>query len=253
MTNFKGKNTNKPRLTLKTLPFFLSSSNSNDLQNKSQKRLFGDQNGVVGLGIVVALNQESQHAHNSTNNISAQNPVFSVSPRSNPIPIFSTKRPIVKNDVEIELLEEYTCVISHVGNNLIKKREYFDDGLKKKSGASYWVSSTYNNNKNNNNHISGGGGGLFCGPSPPMVSSVGMVFDDVDFLSCCYLCKKKLLGLDIFMYRGEKAFCSEECRYKQISADEHKENYASGVRKQPEYVEPLCSSPMQFPAGMAVA
>lgn len=188
MTNFKGKNNNKSRLTLKTLPFF-SSSNPND-QNKSPKR-FGDQNGVVGLGIVVALNNESPGPN-------TQNPVFSVSPRSNPIPIFS-KRPINKDDIEIELLEEYTCVISHVGNNLIKKREYFDDGFKKKScvnggiGTSYWV-----------NGGGGYGGGVFCAPSPPVIGGGGWtVFDDMDFLSYCHLCKKKLHGLDIFMYRYE--------------------------------------------------
>lgn len=237
MADFKGKNTNKSRLTLKTLPFFLSSSGD---QNKSVKR-FVEQNGVVGLGIVVALNNESS-GHNT------QNPVFSVSPRSNPIPIFS-KRPS-KDDVEIELLEEYTCVISHVGNNLIKKREYFDDGIKRRSvnggrTTSYWV-STYGGG-------GGDGGGVFCSPSPPVVVGSGTVFGDVDFLSSCHLCKKKLHGLDIFMYRGEKAFCSEECRYKQISFDEHKEKYTSGVRKQPEYTDSLCSSPMQIPAGMAVA
>ncbi|KAI3775252.1 hypothetical protein L1987_49823 [Smallanthus sonchifolius] len=239
MADFKWDNTKKSRLTLKTLPFFLSSSNSSD-QNKSPKR-FREQNGVVGLGIVVALNDESS-GH------STQNPVFSVSPRSNPIPIFS-KNP-TQEDVEIELLEEYTCVISHVGNNLIKKREFFDDGFKRKScvngghTTSYWVSTN-----------GGGGGGVFCSPSPPVVVGVGggMVFEDVDFLSSCNLCKKKLHGLDIFMYRGERAFCSEECRFKQISVDEHKEKYATGVRNQPEYADTLCSSPMQFPAGMAMA
>ncbi|KAJ0491775.1 putative Zf-FLZ domain-containing protein [Helianthus annuus] len=158
MAEFKAKSNNKSRLTLKTLPFFFD-------QNKQPKR-FREQNGVVGLGIVVALNDESS-GHNT------QNPVFSVSPSP----------PVV---------------------------------------------------------CGGGGGG-------------GVVFDEVDFLSCCNLCKKKLHGLDIFMYRGEKAFCSEECRYQQISIDEHKEKYASRVKKQPEYVETLCSSPMQLPAGMAVA
>nr|GEZ87006.1 hypothetical protein [Tanacetum cinerariifolium] len=209
MTNFNGKTTNKSRLALKKIPFFLSSSNSNDQKPKR----FKEQHGVVGLGIVVALDNEM--GQNGT-----QNTVFAVSPRSDPIPIFSN-RPIKENDVDIELLEEYTCVISHVGNNLIKKREYFDDGIEKKIGVnSFWVSST--------NGGGGYGGGVFCAPSPPVFSSGGvMVLEEVDFLSCCCLCKKKLHGLDIFMYRGDKAFCSEECRYKQISIDEQKEKYAS--------------------------
>ncbi|OMO67149.1 hypothetical protein CCACVL1_20760 [Corchorus capsularis] len=44
-----------------------------------------------------------------------------------------------------------------------------------------------------------------------------------DFLSSCHLCRKKLHGKDIYMYRGEKAFCSSECRSTQIMMDERKE------------------------------
>jgi len=41
------------------------------------------------------------------------------------------------------------------------------------------------------------------------------------FLSACYLCKRQLNhGKDIYMYRGDKAFCSVECRYQQILVDE---------------------------------
>ncbi|PWA77726.1 zf-FLZ domain-containing protein [Artemisia annua] len=40
------------------------------------------------------------------------------------------------------------------------------------------------------------------------------------FLSFCHTCKKSLEdGCDIFMYRGEKAFCSEECRCKEMILD----------------------------------
>ncbi|PKU59513.1 FCS-Like Zinc finger 13-like [Dendrobium catenatum] len=45
-------------------------------------------------------------------------------------------------------------------------------------------------------------------------------FPVADLLSCCYLCRKSLHGKDIYMYRGEKAFCSKECRYEQIVTDE---------------------------------
>ncbi|XP_051149456.1 FCS-Like Zinc finger 13-like [Andrographis paniculata] len=48
-----------------------------------------------------------------------------------------------------------------------------------------------------------------------------------DFLSSCHLCQKKLHGEDIYMYRGEKAFCSAECRYRQIVVDERTENCSS--------------------------
>ncbi|OWM86368.1 FCS-Like Zinc finger 1 [Punica granatum] len=44
------------------------------------------------------------------------------------------------------------------------------------------------------------------------------------FLDSCFLCKKPLgNNRDIFMYRGDTAFCSEECRQEQIDMDEAKE------------------------------
>ncbi|KAL1829997.1 hypothetical protein DCAR_0209393 [Daucus carota subsp. sativus] len=44
------------------------------------------------------------------------------------------------------------------------------------------------------------------------------------FLDSCFLCKKPLGdNKDIFMYRGDTPFCSEECRQEQIEADEAKE------------------------------
>ncbi|URE32487.1 DUF581 domain containing protein [Musa troglodytarum] len=44
------------------------------------------------------------------------------------------------------------------------------------------------------------------------------------FLDSCFLCGKPLAGnRDIFMYRGDVPFCSEECRQEQIEMDESKE------------------------------
>ncbi|XP_074556979.1 FCS-Like Zinc finger 15-like [Curcuma longa] len=41
------------------------------------------------------------------------------------------------------------------------------------------------------------------------------------FLENCYLCQEKLQqGKDIYMYKGDRAFCSEECRRRQIFMDE---------------------------------
>uniref|UniRef100_A0A0E0NJD7 FLZ-type domain-containing protein n=1 Tax=Oryza rufipogon TaxID=4529 RepID=A0A0E0NJD7_ORYRU len=40
------------------------------------------------------------------------------------------------------------------------------------------------------------------------------------FLDACFLCRKRLAGnRDIFMYRGDTPFCSEECRREQMEAD----------------------------------
>ncbi|KAK8599759.1 hypothetical protein V6N13_060418 [Hibiscus sabdariffa] len=48
------------------------------------------------------------------------------------------------------------------------------------------------------------------------------------FLDACFLCKKPLGGnKDIFMYRGDTPFCSEECRQEQIDMDEAKEKSKS--------------------------
>ncbi|XP_019156164.1 PREDICTED: uncharacterized protein LOC109152927 [Ipomoea nil] len=43
------------------------------------------------------------------------------------------------------------------------------------------------------------------------------------FLDSCFLCRKPLDNRDIFMYRGDTPFCSEECRQEQIDMDESKE------------------------------
>ncbi|XP_020586705.1 uncharacterized protein LOC110028964 [Phalaenopsis equestris] len=49
------------------------------------------------------------------------------------------------------------------------------------------------------------------------------VAEAAPFLTACGLCKRSLgPGFDTFMYRGEVAFCSSECREKQITIDEKK-------------------------------
>ncbi|CAN6232271.1 unnamed protein product [Urochloa humidicola] len=41
------------------------------------------------------------------------------------------------------------------------------------------------------------------------------------FLQRCSLCNRELAeGMDIYMYRGDRAFCSEDCRCRQIFMDE---------------------------------
>lgn len=47
------------------------------------------------------------------------------------------------------------------------------------------------------------------------------------FLKACGLCKRRLgPGRDIYMYRGEVAFCSLECRQQLITQEERKEKRA---------------------------
>uniref|UniRef100_A0A0A9D4I8 FLZ-type domain-containing protein n=1 Tax=Arundo donax TaxID=35708 RepID=A0A0A9D4I8_ARUDO len=41
------------------------------------------------------------------------------------------------------------------------------------------------------------------------------------YLESCFLCKKSIAcNCDIFMYKGDAAFCSEECRQDQMDMDE---------------------------------
>ncbi|XP_010469214.1 PREDICTED: uncharacterized protein LOC104749314 [Camelina sativa] len=47
--------------------------------------------------------------------------------------------------------------------------------------------------------------------------------EETHFLESCSLCRKTLsINSDIFMYRGDMAFCSQECRQEQIEYDEIK-------------------------------
>ncbi|KAJ9181892.1 hypothetical protein P3X46_005938 [Hevea brasiliensis] len=59
-------------------------------------------------------------------------------------------------------------------------------------------------------------------PSPSSSSfSSHSSFPVLNFLEHCFLCGQKLLpGKDIYMYKGDIAFCSVECRCRQIFMDE---------------------------------
>ncbi|XP_059631413.1 FCS-Like Zinc finger 6 [Cornus florida] len=53
-----------------------------------------------------------------------------------------------------------------------------------------------------------------------------------NFLRTCSLCKRRLVpGRDIYMYRGDSAFCSQECRQQQMNQDERKEKKCSLASK----------------------
>ncbi|GLJ13599.1 hypothetical protein SUGI_0216090 [Cryptomeria japonica] len=80
-------------------------------------------------------------------------------------------------------------------------------------------------------------GGRLCSCKETVYEDSGpSAFSSIEpagFLYACYLCRNKLSHQkDIYMYRGDKAFCSEECRYQQIASDERKERRPS----------PSCSS-----------
>ncbi|XVF15147.1 hypothetical protein REPUB_Repub09cG0124700 [Reevesia pubescens] len=61
-------------------------------------------------------------------------------------------------------------------------------------------------------------------PRNPASGRSGSTIDTAPFLRSCCLCKRRLApGRDIYMYRGDTAFCSLECREQQMKQDERKE------------------------------
>ncbi|KAJ4822241.1 hypothetical protein Tsubulata_035663 [Turnera subulata] len=105
---------------------------------------------------------------------------------------------------EMELSEDYTCVITHGPNP--RTTHIFDNCIVESCcGVAGFSASRKENNQFLGAH----------GPTYPSES----------FLSFCYACKKNIgEGKDIFMYRGEKAFCSNECRYQEMLLEEGMDN-----------------------------
>ncbi|XP_051123427.1 FCS-Like Zinc finger 6-like [Andrographis paniculata] len=60
-------------------------------------------------------------------------------------------------------------------------------------------------------------------PRPSRRNSADFV-ETAHFLTVCALCQRRLIpGHDIYIYRGDSAFCSLECRQQQMSQDEKKD------------------------------
>ncbi|OWM65620.1 FCS-Like Zinc finger 6-like [Punica granatum] len=54
--------------------------------------------------------------------------------------------------------------------------------------------------------------------------------ETAQFLRICGLCQRQLVpGRDIYMYRGDTAFCSLECREQRMKQDERKEKRTSST------------------------
>ncbi|KAM0828096.1 hypothetical protein ACQ4PT_067775 [Festuca glaucescens] len=52
-------------------------------------------------------------------------------------------------------------------------------------------------------------------------------------MDACYLCGKPLSrNFDIFMYRGDTPFCSEECRSVQMDMDEARQRIKTNILKE---------------------
>ncbi|KAF7153470.1 hypothetical protein RHSIM_Rhsim01G0273400 [Rhododendron simsii] len=126
--------------------------------------------------------------------------------------------PGVLSASEMELSEDYTCVISHGPNP--KTTIIYDECIVER-GCGGLPSVT----SDKIGTIQSGCGGVgFYGMKKEYNSvSEKSNFPPESFLSFCYTCKKNLeQGKDIYIYRGEKAFCSSECRGQEMLFDELK-------------------------------
>jgi hypothetical protein len=115
--------------------------------------------------------------------------------RYDPIPVTGDDNSGGEIEEMDDILEEYTYVTSHGPDSYT--RVYFDGGRyvgKNRSVCLFHISPVRF-------------GGEKATP---------------DFLSFCHLCKKTLDGKDVYIYRGDEAFCSPECRNKKIIMDERK-------------------------------
>ncbi|KAH1252922.1 Protein MARD1 [Glycine soja] len=115
---------------------------------------------------------------------------------------------------EIELSEDYTCVISHGPNP--KTTHIFGDCILETHSN---VFKTHFKSEEKEKRVNPLGNNKLGSPNP---------YPSSDFLSFCHHCNKKLEeGKDIYIYGGEKAFCSFTCRAMEIMIDEELEKSTS--------------------------
>ncbi|KAK7308034.1 hypothetical protein VNO77_41625 [Canavalia gladiata] len=98
---------------------------------------------------------------------------------------------------EMEHSEHYTRVISHGPNP--RTTHIFDNCIVENGCFDVGCSSSMQN----------------------VFLSDHITYPSENFMSACFYCNKNLnQGVDIYMYRGERAFCSRECRYQGMLLEE---------------------------------
>ncbi|CAA0810601.1 Protein of unknown function (DUF581 [Striga hermonthica] len=117
---------------------------------------------------------------------------------------------------EIELSEDYTCVRTH-GSNPKVTHIFGDRVLECQNGEVTVFKEKF-----------GDGHKI---PEAFGLSDFHASYPSSSFLKFCYLCNKPLDGEDIYMYRGEKAFCSLSCRSEEIELDEKMEKTSDDTFK----------------------
>ncbi|XP_076932650.1 FCS-Like Zinc finger 14-like [Bidens hawaiensis] len=117
-------------------------------------------------------------------------------------------------------------IVAALDKNSAKKARMLSDPLRvTRSRPDH---TTVTSNKPNDTRTKVRDKGCIFNISPPRFGDDDVRMPQpVGFLNSCHLCNKRLHGKDIYMYRGEKAFCSPECRSRQIAIDERPEKYCS--------------------------
>lgn len=210
--------------------------------NQSPKGLRAFDLGGVGLGIVAAL-ENSRDDH--PNRIPANKALFHRnSSRSKAIPIdYSSK---INNPRKMENMisdsfdEEYTTIVTFRGKKESYTKVYASNNNNRTQHNDRTNRKTPDFRAHNNSLVKNQKASVFHISPEKTEDFAGM--PKTDFLSSCNMCRKKLHGHDIYMYRGEKAFCSSECRYNQIVIDERKEKYCSTEASRHELVVDVSSS-----------
>lgn len=166
---------------------FMGSDAFGERRSKSRSaRSFAAGDGAVGLAIVAALCEEAPAYRSAPIQIGAV--------ATEPGMRAAAAAAASKKDENAELSESYTCVISHLGGNRVKKRVYFGDG-----GGSLLVEPPWP-------------------PPPPPAGTEDPPFVVAEFLRCCFLCKQHLGRTDVYMYRypSTSSISSLICSTSQI-------------------------------------
>ncbi|KAG6723120.1 hypothetical protein I3843_03G192800 [Carya illinoinensis] len=188
-----------------------------DINMQSPRGLKNYDLGGVGLGIVAALEKSSNNG--CGHEILAKYAVWSCNlNRSNHPKTVNSNKICERLKGAYEEIgegssENYTYVTCHGPNKSFTKVHC--DGVE------------YRQNPQEINGLGRWNNLGIAGNSLPTYGEIVSAYPTSDFLSSCHLCRKNLHGKDIYMYRGEKAFCSTECRTRQIVMDERKEQCRS--------------------------
>ncbi|KAK9101578.1 hypothetical protein Scep_025008 [Stephania cephalantha] len=214
-----------------------------DIKIRSPRGFTG---GGIGLGIVAALEINSGTGNASDGQSPAKLIVGSRNlSRSDPIPIGGGTKTTPPRSFIIsggtgargDWFEDYTCVTSHHGpNNKPITKIFFDEDQFCGGGHRREYLETAH----------GSSAVMNTGERTP-------AYPSSSFLSSCYLCRKTLHGRDIYMYRGEKAFCSTECRYKQMVSDERKEKCRSEASRSTDLAASPYSGGRLFSTGITAS